>query len=714
MRNRLSILLALLLAPALYAAEGMWMPQQVPQLGNELRKMGLQIDPNRFADLTGDPMGAVISLGGCTASFVSPEGLVVTNHHCAFGSIQHNSTPERDLITNGFLAATKGDELPASPGSRVFVTTKIEDVTSRITGNLSAKLGDAERARTMDKRERQLIDECEKPGGVRCRVASFFEGAQYLRTTQMEIRDVRLVYAPAEGVGNFGGETDNWMWPRHTGDYSFYRAYVGPDGKPADFSKDNVPYRPAHYLKVSSAGVKPGDLVMVAGYPGRTFRYRTALEVQNAREFTIPTIIRYGTDISQILHEMGKGKRDVQIRNASRINGFENTLKNYKGTLENMNRGVITQDRIEREAKLAEWIAADPARVKKYGAVMNRLSELSREFNTTRERDLVINYLPRSSPMLAQAQKVYRWSIEKPKKDLDRAEGYRERDVPTMMSASNRAQRTFHVESDRAGLRYMLEEAGRLPAGQRIPAIDQAISQYGLEGFLDRLYANTKIHVADERKKMYEESKTQLEARKDSMIEFAAALLPQSLADEEENRKYLGASSRVRPLYFEALREMSGGVLSPDANGTLRISFGEVKGYEPRDAVAYEPHTTLSGVIAKHTGEGEFDAPDALLEAARAGKTKAYELPHLGDVPVNFLSTNYTTGGNSGSPTLNGKGELVGLLFDGNFEALGSDYLVDPELTRSIHADMVYVLWIMDAVDRAQHLMREMGVAPKY
>jgi len=715
LKHKLLILLALLLVPAIGgAAEGMWMPQQVPQLGDELRKLGLQIDPNRFADLTGDPMGAVISLGGCTASFVSPEGLVVTNHHCAFGSIQHNSSAERDLITNGFLAASKAEELPGAPGTRVFVTTKIEDVTSRVIGNLNGKLGDADRARTIEKRERQLIDECEKPGGLRCRVASFFEGSQYLRTTQMEIRDVRLVYAPAEGVGNFGGETDNWMWPRHTGDYSFYRAYVGTDGKPADFSRDNVPYRPAHWLKVSSAGVKPGDLVMVAGYPGRTYRYRTALEVQNAREFTIPTSIRYATDISQILHEMGKGKREVQIRNASRINSFENLLKNYKGTLENMNRGVITSHRTERELELAKWIAADSARAKKYGHVMNRLAELSREANATRERDLVMNYLPRSSPMLTQAQKVYRWSIEKARKDIDRAEGYRDRDVSTMMAASNRAQRTFDVASDRAGLRYMLEEAGRLPADQRIAAIDQAIAEHGLEGFLDRLYANTKIHDAGERKQMYDESKAQLDARKDSMIELAAALLPQSLASEESDKRYLGASSRVRPLYLEALREMAGGLLSPDANSTLRISFGVVKGYQPRDAVAYEPQTTLSGVISKHTGEGEFDAPDALLEAARNGKTNGYELPHLGDVPVNFLSTNYTTGGNSGSPTLNGKGELVGLLFDGNFEALGSDYLVDPDLTRSIHADMVYVLWVMDAVDRAHNVMREMGVEPKF
>src|SRR5436305_848006 len=244
-----------LLAVNLFGAEGMWMPQQIPQLADELRKMGLKMDPNRFADLTGDPMGAVISLGGCSASFVSPDGLVVTNHHCGFGALQFNSTPQRDLITNGFLAKTRDEELPAGPGSRMFVTTNIEDVTSRVTGNLTAKMSDADREKAIDRQVKQLVSECEKPGGVRCRVASFFEGAQYLRTTQMEIRDVRLVYAPALGIGDFGGETDNWMWPRHTGDWSYLRAYVGKDGKPADFSKDNVPYHPAHTLKVSTESV---------------------------------------------------------------------------------------------------------------------------------------------------------------------------------------------------------------------------------------------------------------------------------------------------------------------------------------------------------------------------------------------------------------------------------------------------------------------------
>jgi hypothetical protein len=510
------------------------------------------------------------------------------------------------------------------------------------------------------------------------------------------------------------------MWPRHTGDFSFYRAYVGPDGKPADYSKDNVPFRPQHWLKLASTGVKPGDFVMVAGYPGRTYRYRTAFEVANAREFTLPATIRYLSDLSAILQEAGKSNRDTAIRNASRIKTFDNGLKNYRGTLENMKNGTIAGHRSGREAELAKWIAADPQRAKRFGEVMAGLNALSKEMAATRERDLVMSYLQRSSPMLTQATKVYRWSIEKTKKDLDRYEGYRERDVPALMQASARAQKTFDVASDRAGLRYMLLEAARLPAGQRIAALDAALAATGatgteaqVEALLDRIYSNTKIADSEERKKMYGETRAQLDARNDSMIAFAAALLQQSMADEEREYRFKGATARLRPLYLAALREMSGGKLYPDANSSLRISFGEVKGYQPRDAVAYEAQTTLSGVVAKHTGEGEFDAPDALLEAART-KTAGYKAPHLDDVPVNFIATLDSTGGNSGSPVLNARGELVGLLFDGNFEALGSDFLVDPDVTRTISVDARYMLWVMDAVDRAHNLMKEMGVAAKY
>ena len=366
MKKALAFLAAALFAVAATADEGMWMPQQIPQLAPELQKMGIKFDPNKLADLTGDPLGAVISLGGCSASFVSPDGLVVTNHHCGFGALQYNSTPQRDLITNGFLAKTREEELPAGPGQRVFVTTKMEDVTNRVIGNLSPKLSDAEREKAIQRNGKLLVEECEKPGGVRCRVASFFEGAQWLRTTQMEIRDVRLVYAPPFGIGDFGGETDNWMWPRHTGDWSFLRAYVGKDGKPADYSKDNVPYHPQHILKVATSGVKPGDMVIVAGYPGRTFRYRTAAEVKSMKEFTYPTIIRYATDLNTILREQGKSNKTVEIANASRIKGNDNVLKNYQGTLSGFQKFGIIAQRQKREADLAAYIAAHPDAKKHY------------------------------------------------------------------------------------------------------------------------------------------------------------------------------------------------------------------------------------------------------------------------------------------------------------------------------------------------------------
>ncbi len=709
------------IAPA-FAGEGMWTPQQIPQLAGELQKLGIKIDPNKLADLTGDPMGAVVSLGGCSASFVSPLGLVVTNHHCAYGAIQYNSTPDRDLLTNGFLAATMQDEVQAGPGTRVFVTTAIEDVTKLITGEMPKKVTDAERYKLMDRRKKQLVETCEKQGGVRCTVPAFFEGAQFLKITQMEIKDVRLVYAPAGGVGNFGGETDNWMWPRHTGDFSFYRAYVGRDGKPADFSKDNVPYQPKHFLKVSTAGVSDGDLVIVAGYPGRTFRYRTADEVKTSQEFSTPMTIRYARDLNAILDTESKRSKDVEIRNASRIKGNANTLKNYEGTMEVFSTGKIMAQRIEREKKLEAFLASSPEARKKYGSSLSEIARLNDQMRVTRERDMIFGWLYRSSPLLAQASTLHRLSIEKKKANIDRVVGYQERDWSRIREGVERAQKSLDVASDKAGLRYFLTEASKLPAGQRIKAVDERLAATGAEGsaaqidkFLEQLYAGTKTADLSVRQAMLGETTEQLKARRDSMVDFAAALSVLSLEREERERAFDGAMSRVRPNYLEALREMNGKIISPDANGTLRITFGTVKGYRPRDAVWYTPQTTLAGILRKDTGKDEFFSPKALLSAARdSSKTSAYTDPQLRDVPVNFLSNVDTTGGNSGSPTLNASGEFTGLLFDGNYEALGSDYLVDPEVTRSIHVDAVYMLWVMDAVDKAHNLLKEMNVPVRY
>jgi hypothetical protein len=712
--KKLIAILAALTAAAAFADEGMWMPQQVPQLAAELQKMGIKIDPQRFADLTGDPMGAVISLGGCSASFVSADGLAVTNHHCGFGALQFNSTPDRDLITNGFLAKSRDEELPAGPGSRIWVTTKIEDVTDRVTGKLDEKLSNTDRTKAIDRNTKQLVEECEKAGSVRCRVASFFEGVQYIRTTQMEIKDVRLVYAPALGVGNFGGETDNWMWPRHTGDWSYLRAYVGKDGKPADYSKDNVPYHPAHWLKVSTAGMNPGDPVIVAGYPGRTFRYRTAAEVRGMQEYSYPTTIRYATDLNKILRENPTNAKTVEIANASRIKGNDNLLKNYTGTLTGFNTFSIVDARKQRELQLAAYIGSHPE-MAKYANALPQMNALQKQAAATRERELVSSWLVRSSPMLSQASTIYRLSLERPKADMEREAGFQQRDWPRISDAIVRAQKSIEPHSDRAGLWYFINESQKLPAGQRIKAVDDMLSRSGfVERMLDNIYNQTKIGDLEVRKAMMNETTEQLLARHDAFIDFAAALMPLALEQEKQEKELGGAMSRLRPMYMEALRAMSGGRLYPDANGTLRVTFGKVEGYPPKDGVWYTPQTSVRGIEAKNTASGEFDAPKAELAAIAERKFGSYVDPQLGSVPVDFLSTVDTTGGNSGSPTLNAKGELCGLLFDGTYESLGSDFIVDAKMTRSIHVDAVYMLWIMDAVDGAHNLLREMGLTPKF
>ena len=290
-------------------------------MGAKLKALGSKGDPKTFADLTGQPMGAVVSLGGCTASFVSPDGLIVTNHHCVAGGLQYDSTPARNLLKDGFLAKTREEELSNGPGSRVFVTTSVAEVTSAITGNIDPKTTDRERYGLIEHRIKERVAACEK-GGRRCNVAFFFGGLKYFEIAQMEIKDVRLVYAPADGIGVFGGETDNWRWPRHTGDWGFLRAYVGKDGTPAAFSKDNVPYRPKHWLKIARKG-QAGDLVFVAGYPGRTQRHQTYEQVKETTDWAMPRSIRLAQEQLAILEQLSKQDKAIAIKVARAHSGLE-------------------------------------------------------------------------------------------------------------------------------------------------------------------------------------------------------------------------------------------------------------------------------------------------------------------------------------------------------------------------------------------------------
>ncbi len=723
---RIFALAAATFASRLFAGEGMWMPEQVPQLAPELVRMGLKLDPRMLSDLTGDPMGAIVSLGGCSASFVSRQALIVTNHHCVYNYLQYNSTPEKDLIENGFLAKTTADEIPAAPDSRVWVTTSIEDVTARVLPRAGEKLSDLERFHRVERRRKELVRECEKGGGVRCTVPSFFEGSKYWRIRQLEIRDVRLVYAPPRGIGNYGGEVDNWMWPRHTGDFGFLRAYVGPDGRPADFAAGNVPYRPKHFLKVSTADVDPGDLVMTIGYPGKTYRYELASEVREAQDFDLPTSIRYRKELIRILEDAGKANRDVDIRNAARVRGLLNYLKKYEGTLEAFEKGKLIDRRAAEEKELAALVAADPAARRRHEEALAEIAKWNARAMQTRDRDAVLEWLVSASPMLSQANTLWRLSGERRKDDLDRAAGYQERDWKRLNAAIKRAQRTIEPGSDRAGLRFFLMEAAKLPKGQRIPAVDEALAAAGMgsdprrgsdpspaaavDSLLDRLYGATKVGDVKERLAMFDESRTQLDARNDAMLRLAKSL--RQTLDEKERRdeEVAGAMMRLRPEYVSLLQRLRKGRVYPDANGTLRVSFGKVEGYSPRDSVQYAAQTKLSGIVEKETGRNPFDSPALLLSASTGRKLGPYVDPDLGDVPVDFLSSGDITNGSSGSATLNAAGGLVGLAFDGNYEAMGSDYLVNPSVTRTIHVDMRYILWVMDAIAGAHNLIREMGL----
>jgi len=702
-----------------FAQGAFWMPQQIPAVGEDLKKLGLQLDPAQFADLTGFPMGAIISTGGCSASFVSPDGLVATNHHCVYGALQFNSTPENDLVRNGFLARTRADEIQAAPDARIYVTTAIEDVTSQVLAPFLEGTTDADRARLIRRRRNEIITACEKPGGLNCQVASFFEGAQYQKITRMEIRDVRLVYAPALGVGNFGDEVDNWMWPRHTGDFGFYRAYVGKNGKPADYSPKNVPYRPKHFLKISTRNLNEGDLVLVAGYPGATDRHVTPSEVQAAQEFELPTSVRYRTMLVDLLNEQGRTDRAIALKNATRIASLENYLKKHTGTLEAFTRGDFLGAKQAEERRMRAALDAPVGAA--YDAANAELQRVLAEERVTRDRDTLYEWLYTASPMLKEANYLYRLSVEKTKNDVDRENDYTDRGRAKLRQTLARNRRSIEPGSDRAGLRLFLIEATKLTPSQRIAPVDVALGATGratvdeqVDALLDQIYASTSIGNAAAEEKMFNETTAQLMARNDSMLAFAAALRPfgQELDDAELARQ--GAMTRVRPAMLDTLRAANGGRLYPDANSTLRVGYGVIKGYRPRNAVWYDPQTDVKGVQEKNTGVEPFNSPATLLDRATKREFGTYADPELKSLPVAFLTTNVVTNGSSGSASLNAWGELCGLAFDSNWEGVGSDYVVEENVARTIHVDSRYVLWVMDAVDGAKNLLQELGVASQF
>jgi len=699
------------------AREGMFTPEQIPGIAGDLRATGLNLDPATLADLTAFPMGAVISLGGCTASFVSPQGLVVTNHHCARGSVQFNSTSENNYLENGFLAASMGEELPAVPGSRVYVTLQVDDVTEQVTGGLDPALAPRERFTKIEQRRKALIRDCESEPGYRCQAASFFGGLQYKLIKRLEIRDVRIVYSPADAIGKYGGDIDNWRWPRHTGDFAFYRAYVGPDGQPADYSKDNVPYSPPHYLEVSAAGLEDGDFVMAMGYPGSTSRYARLASVRHTFDWQYPVFVELLADWVAAIEAAAPEGSEARIRYESRLAGLNNVLKNLNGQIDGARRNGLVQRRAEREAELSDWIAADPHRMM-LGQAIAELDALSEERAEEAKRSFWYGNVLRPQ-LLGAAQRLYRLAHERGKPDAERESGYQERDMAMFRQRMSVIDRRFDPAVDKAEWIRFLKGYLAQSAEMRIEALDEAmglspeLSDEELSRKLDEYYEGTTLNSLDTRLALLEATPEEFESNSDPFIRLAVALHETQMAREEEAKVRSGRANLLNPQYMRAIinwQQSRGHAAYPDANSTLRVTYGSVMGGSPADGLLYEPFTRLQGILQKDTGEEPFNSPETQLDLIRAGDYGDYFLESIGSVPVNFLSDLDSTGGNSGSATLNADGKLVGLLFDGTLESVNSDWDFDPSITRTIHVDTRYMLWVMEKVDGAKALIDEMTI----
>ena len=696
---------------AAHADEGMWMPSQLPQLAKDLKAAGFKGNPADLADLTKHPMSAVVSLGGCTASFVSPQGLVVTNHHCALGAIQLNSTAERNLIQDGFIAAALADEPSAGPAARIWVTVGFDKVTDRILADAKGKTGRAY-FDAVETAQKAMVATCEQDAGHRCSVSSMYYGRDYYLVKQLELKDIRLVYAPPRAIGNYGDDIDNFMWPRHTGDFTFYRAYVGKDGKPATYSKDNVPYAPPAHLTVSTAPVKAGDFAMVAGYPGTTFRHRTASEFANQIEWLLPTRVDVVGGLIKTIESATAGDKAKDVLYASTVAGQKNTLKRAQGELDGLRRSDAVRVRAADEAAMLAWLAKQPDAAALQADIRAMQAQLDAG-QATRERDFL---LPLLRPgLLGSAISLRRLAMERGKPDAQRESGFQLRDEVLIEGGLKQLQRRYDPEVEKATLRYALKRYYALPAAQRVAEFDAAFgaSEAIAAANLDAIYLTTKLGTEADRLALMKAAPDAVLSSTDPLMKLAAALQPALLRLEEEGKQRSGELMRLRPAYMQALvgyRNSQGKAVYPDANSTLRVSYGKVSALSPRDGMDYRPLTTVAGIVEKNTGVEPFDAPKPLLDAIAKGDFAGTEDPALQTQTVNFLTNLDTTGGNSGSPVLNARGELIGLNFDSNWEAVSASWMFDPRYKRAIHVDMRYLRWLLAKVYPAPQLLKEMNL----
>jgi hypothetical protein len=693
---------------AAFPDEGMYTPDQIARL--PLKQRGLKINPIDLYNPNGtDISDAVIRLSiGCTAEFVSPKGLILTNHHCGFDALVSASTPQMDYVEQGFKADSMAQEMPAKDYS-IYITNRVEDVTAKITRGTENLSGEALSA-AVKKNVEDLTqaEQAKAPKGTSIRIQGLNSGFYYYLYETTQIQDVRVVYAPPRNIGIFGGDPDNFEWTRHTGDFTFLRAYVAPDGSSAAYSANNVPFKPKKHLTINIGGVRENDFVFVMGYPGSTTRYRESQSIDFSEKVNFPFLADYLAARSAALRKVGETDDQKRIRYQSDIANLDNYRKVYEGSSLAVRRTETVAARKTEETRFANWINANAARRAKYGEVLPNLNRVSSEFYTTSQRDLLVRTLPPAA--LVTFRQLYDAfsSVIAGKKLTDAEEKQKLADV-------QKAWANREPIYEREIIKFFLKEMDELPATQKFAAAENLFGnttgkqrRAAEEAFAVSIAENKDFDTPEEIVDLYDDSASELRRKYPNLFTFMSAFIQEKTAVTGRTGKFNSEIDRLRLLYQQGMAEMKGVRPYPDANSTLRFTYGNIKGYAPREAVRYTPFTTIKGMIEKDTGVNPFDVPQKLKDLQSRRDFGRYG---SGDsVVVNFLATTDIIGGNSGSPVLNAFGEQVGLVFDGNYEGLGNDIFYSADYGRTIAVDIRYVLFVTEKFGNAKWIVDEMTI----
>ncbi len=703
------LLFAIFLAQANFAFavvdEGMYMPDKIGSIAN-LKKRGLKISPLEIYNPAGGGLSeAVVRLSiGCTAEFVSPEGLILTNHHCGFDALVSASTPEKDLVETGFRTDGRAGEIPAK-GYSVFITERVEDVTPKINNGTEGLAGEALFAAWKKNIDGlTAAEQAKAPAGSTIRIQVMNNGYfAYLFQTR-QIKDIRVVYAPPRNIGVFGGDPDNFEWTRHTGDFTFLRAYTAPDGSAAEYAANNVPYKPRKFLTMNIGGLKNDEFVFVLGYPGGTTRYRESQSIEYARDANFPFLWQWLDARSGALRKIGQADEEKRIKFQSEIANFDNSRKVFEGGERRLRQAEVVEKRRAEEAQFAAWVSASPDRQKKYGTVLSDIAAASAESNKYAKRDILVRRMGDSTMPMLRA--IYQAVADgKSLNDAQRA---------AKLAEIQKALADREPVYEREMIKFFLKEFASLPEGQKFDGAENLFKSFdgsarraAEDAFAENI-AEGSYWTAETVAALYGPQTLEFRPERDNVRAFAAELKKEKDAANSRAAAFASKIDRLRLLYQQGMAEMKGVTPYPDANSTLRFAFGNVKGYAPREAEFRTPFTTIKGMLEKDTGLNPFDVPQKLKDLQRNRDFGRYG---QGDsVVVNFLATTDIIGGNSGSPILNGNGEQVGLVFDGNYEGLGNDMYYDPNMNRTIAVDIRYVLFVTEKFGDAKWVVDEMKI----